>query len=81
MVPFIEKPVHWFALQMDWFLYDDDLHHERVNQTKVFSKQNIEVQKNRPLKRYFDGLFSIKGLLWRSAFAELSKAYMLLFWF
>ena len=23
-VPIIQKPVHWFALQMDWFLYAKD---------------------------------------------------------
>ena len=29
----IQKPVHWFAEQinMDWFLYDRNLCHERVN--------------------------------------------------
>ena len=29
----IQKPVHWFAEQiiMDWFLYDKNLRHERVN--------------------------------------------------
>ena len=26
----IQKPVHWFAPQIDWFLYDIDLGHERV---------------------------------------------------
>ena len=41
-VPIIQKPVHWFAEQinglidlqsksMDWFLYDRDLLHEGVN--------------------------------------------------
>ena len=30
-VPTKKKPVHWFALQtMDWFLYDRDLHQQRV---------------------------------------------------
>ena len=28
----IEKPVHWFAEQMDWFLYDIGLRRERINE-------------------------------------------------
>ena len=32
VVPIISKPVHWFVKQIDGlFLYDKDLHHERVN--------------------------------------------------
>ena len=36
----IYKPVHW---SMDWFLYDNGLHHERVKyQMEMFNQRDLD---------------------------------------
>ena len=58
----IQKPVHWFAERIDWFVYDRELRHEKVKNKnfEIYMKQQCYVTvlytlrylKHRRMERY-----------------------------